>query len=111
MSMPGGPYTEEATTRGFGTDEPRGQGYGSGGSGQGWGAPQRGRRRDKPFFLTSEFLTLLAASIAVGLAGLFADSFDAKRVWTLITVVAAAYIVSRGLAKIGRGDGTIDRNG
>jgi hypothetical protein len=107
MSTHGGPYTEEGTTRSFGTDEPRGQGYGGG---QGWGTPQRGRRRDKPFFLTSEFLTLLVASIAVGLAGLFADSFDSKRVWTLITVLAAAYIVSRGFSKIGRGDGTVDRN-
>jgi hypothetical protein len=110
MSMQGAPYTEEGTTRGFGTDEPRGQSYGSGG-GQGWGSSHRARRRDKPFFLTSEFLTLLGAIAAVCIAGAVADSFDSRRVWTLVTVLAAAYIVSRGLAKIGRGDGTVGHNG
>ncbi len=39
--------------------------------------------------------------------GRHADNFESSRAWTLITIAAAAYIVSRGLSKIGR-DG--DRN-
>jgi hypothetical protein len=106
MSMQGGPYTDEGTTRSFGTDEPR-MGHGQG-QGQGWGTSQR-RRHEKPFFLTSEFLTAVAAVIALSIAAVAADDFGAERVWTLITVVVAAYILSRGFSKIGRGDGTIDR--
>lgn len=66
------------------------------------------RRRSKPFFLTSEFLTMLAAIAAIAIAAAIADDFDARRAWTLISVVAAAYIISRGLSKIGRGDGNVD---
>jgi hypothetical protein len=54
----------------------------------------------KPFFLTSEFwvgvLTVVTLLIATT-----AKNYDAPRAWTLVTVVAAAYIVSRGLAKSG----------
>jgi hypothetical protein len=77
----------------------------------GWGGGQqfRAHRRDKPFFLTSEFLTLVAAVAAIAIAAAVADNFEAPRAWTLITIAAAAYIVSRGLSKINRGDGHIDR--
>jgi hypothetical protein len=74
-----------------------------------WGGPQHRERRTKPFFLTSEFLTLVATVAAIAIAAAVADNFEAPRAWTLITVAAAAYIVSRGLSKINRGDGQIDR--
>jgi hypothetical protein len=78
--------------------------------GGGWGGPQQSRgRRAKPFFLTSEFLTLVAAIVAIAIAAAVADDFDAPRAWTLITIVSAAYIISRGLSKINRGDGHVDR--
>ena len=93
-------YADEQTARGYPQQEHRG--------GCSDGPPPR-RRRAKPFFLTSEFLTMLAAIAALAIAGAVADGFDAKETWTLITIVAAAYIVSRGLSKIGRGDGDIDR--
>ena len=64
--------------------------------------------RQKHFFLTSEFLVLVTVATAVVIAAAIADGFDASRAWTLVTILAAAYIVSRGLAKIGRGDGTRD---
>jgi hypothetical protein len=103
MSTQGTPYTEESTTRQqsgfFGRDEP--------GQGGGWQMAHQRRARNKPFFLTSEFMALLGAIAAVVIAGAVADNFDAKGVWTLVTVLAAAYIVSRGLSKIGRGDGNI----
>ncbi len=92
-------YADEQTTRGYPQQEHRG----------GWSdGPSHRRRRAKPFFLTSEFLTMVAAIAALAIAGAVADGFDARETWTLITIVAAAYIVSRGLSKIGRGDGDVN---
>jgi hypothetical protein len=58
----------------------------------------------KPFFLTSEFLTLLVTIAALGIAMAVSDVFDGNRGWTLVTGVAAAYILSRGIAKAGTRD-------
>jgi hypothetical protein len=58
----------------------------------------------KPFFLTSEFLTLVGAITAVAIAMAMSDDLDAVRGWTLITGIAAAYILSRGIAKAGTRD-------
>jgi hypothetical protein len=58
----------------------------------------------KPFFLTSEFLTLVGAIAAVAIAMAVSDVLDATRGWTLITAIAVAYIVSRGIAKAGTRD-------
>ena len=92
---------DEPTTRGYQQhQESRG----------GWGGPQRHQRRAKPFFATSEFLTMVATIAALAIAAAVADELDARRVWTLITVAAAAYIISRGLSKIGRGDGHLDND-
>lgn len=55
------------------------------------------------FLRTSEFLVLAVLSLAILIAGAVADAFDAKGAWTLVAVLGAAYIVSRGLAKLGRG--------
>jgi hypothetical protein len=60
------------------------------------GHPARG------FFATGEFAVLAAAVLAVLIAAAVADGFGAERAWTLVTVLAAAYIVSRGIAKLGR---------
>ena len=38
---------------------------------------------------------------AILIAAAISDSLGDVRAWTLVTVVAAAYIVSRGLAKAG----------
>jgi hypothetical protein len=65
----------------------------------------------KPFFLTSEFLTfagvLAALAIALGVNSLV----DGFRGWLLITILASAYIVSRGIAKAGARDPNPDRLG
>jgi hypothetical protein len=65
----------------------------------------------KPFFLTSEFLTLLAsiAAVAIGMAA--SDVFDSTRGFTLIAVLAAAYMISRGLAKSGTRDPNPEHRG
>lgn len=99
-----GSYTDDRTTQRFGEG-----GHQQQGGGFGWSPePRGGRRREKPFFLTSEFLTLLASIAAVVIAGAVADDFGAQRVWTLVTVLAAAYMLSRGLSKVARGDGRHD---
>jgi hypothetical protein len=59
---------------------------------------------------TTELYVLVASVIAIIVAAWWvgrdaattaADAFTAERAWLYITIVAAAYIVSRGLAKSG----------
>jgi len=54
----------------------------------------------KPFFLTSEFWVAVTTAVALFI-GSSAWNFDAPLMWTLVTVVASAYMLSRGLAKSG----------
>jgi hypothetical protein len=51
------------------------------------------------FARTSEFALLVLGIIAVLVAAAVDNGFGAERAWTLATVLAAAYIISRGLAK------------
>jgi len=62
----------------------------------------------KPFFLTSEFLTLVGVITGLAIAMGVLDNFDANRGWLLITVVAAAYMISRGIAKAGARSHSVD---
>ena len=55
----------------------------------------------KPSFKTSELATMIGVVIAILIAAASADNFDAPRAWTLVAVVASAYMVARGLAKSG----------
>jgi hypothetical protein len=55
----------------------------------------------KPSFKTTELLTMIGVVVAILIASAVADNFDAPRAWTLIAVVASAYMVARGLAKSG----------
>jgi len=62
----------------------------------------------KAFFKTSEFavwgltvIGLLIAGAVVDSSNLQHDVFRANLVWTLITVVSFAYIISRGISKAG----------
>jgi hypothetical protein len=55
----------------------------------------------KPSFKTTELLTMLGVVAAILIAAASADNFDAPRAWTLVAVVASAYMISRGLAKSG----------
>ena len=58
----------------------------------------------KPFFLTSEFLTLAGILTGIAIAMGVLDNFNADRGWLLITIIGAAYMVARGLAKSGTRD-------
>ncbi len=92
MSTQTPPYQDETTQR-FGN---------AGGETRGvWSTAPAQRPKSKPFFLTSEFLVLLSAIVAVVIAAAVADNFDAPQAWTLVTLLSAAYILSRGLSKIG----------
>jgi hypothetical protein len=51
--------------------------------------------------LTTEFWAMLLLIIAVLIAAAISDSLNDVRAWTLATIIGAAYILSRGLAKGG----------
>jgi hypothetical protein len=57
----------------------------------------------KNAFKTTELLTLALAVAGILVAAYVADNFDANRAWTLVAGVAAAYMLSRGIAKAGKG--------
>jgi hypothetical protein len=51
--------------------------------------------------LTTEFWVMALLAVAVLIAAAISESLDAVRAWTLVAVLGAAYIVSRGIAKAG----------
>jgi len=51
--------------------------------------------------LTTEFWAMLVVIVAVLIAAAVSDTLGDVRAWTLATVIGAAYILSRGLAKGG----------
>ena len=58
-----------------------------------------GRRSETKWApLTTEFWAMVGVIVATLIA---AANFDAPRAWVIVGFVAAAYIVSRGLAKVG----------
>jgi hypothetical protein len=69
-----------------------------------FGYGRRPYAETKPFFLTSEFLTLVVSVVSIAIAMGVLDNFDANRGWLLITILVAAYMVSRGIAKAGSRD-------
>ena len=102
--------TEERTTRARGGRSMRGrEDDGPGFADRYVGYGQRPWSETKPFFLTSEFLTLLATIAAIAIAMASADNFDAPRGFALIAGLAAAYMIARGLAKSGTKDPNPDR--
>ena len=50
---------------------------------------------------TTEFWAMGGVIGAILIAAAVSDSLGDVRAWTLVTIVAAAYIISRGLAKAG----------
>ena len=71
--------------------------------------PPRGfldRRRfteTKWSFKTTELLTLVVASLGLLVTALTNDGLDAYGAWKWGTVLAVGYMISRGLAKLGKG--------
>jgi hypothetical protein len=108
---PGGGY--DASTQPAGSHAVRAQSGGRQGEGRGWmddmGYGRRPWVETKPFFLTSEFLAFVFATIGVGVAMATSDLLDAHRGWTLMAAIAIGYMVSRGLAKSGARDPNPER--
>jgi uncharacterized membrane protein AbrB (regulator of aidB expression) len=51
--------------------------------------------------LTTEFWAMVILIAALLIAAAVSDNLDDRRPWLLVTVIGAAYIVSRGIAKAG----------
>ena len=51
--------------------------------------------------LTTEFWAMLLLIAVLLIWAAISDSFDDNRAWTLVTIIGAAYILSRGVAKSG----------
>ena len=58
----------------------------------------------RPGFMTTEFWVGMVSSIVVVVAGYVSDAFSVERGWELGSYIAIAYLVSRGLAKLGSSD-------
>jgi hypothetical protein len=72
----------------------------------------------KAFFKTSEFFIWLAVTVGILLAANSiegeeggVDFFNARHAWLFITILSAAYFISRGLAKSGSRDPYWDSTG
>ena len=57
----------------------------------------------KASFMTTEFWAMVAVIAAVLYAARELGHFTGQEAWTLVSVVAVGYMVSRGLAKAGSG--------
>ena len=74
------------------------------------GGPRRLLAETKQAFKTTELWLALLAIVAILIAGASIDAdgenglpdvFNADRVWLYVTIIVAAYLISRGLAKSG----------
>jgi hypothetical protein len=59
--------------------------------------------------LTTEFWAMVILIIVILIATAVSDSLNDTRAWLLVTVIGAAYIVSRGIAKAGTERGALTR--
>jgi hypothetical protein len=58
--------------------------------------------------LRTEFAAMVNLIVVILIASAISDSLDDVRAWTLVSVIGAAYILSRGLAKSGTGHSARD---
>lgn len=58
-------------------------------------------RETKEFFKTSEFLVWLLTTAGIFIASGAVDVYDAGEAWTHATWVTMAYVISRGISKLG----------
>jgi hypothetical protein len=71
--------------------------------------PERRSTETKSAFKTTEFMAFIGFLVAVFIAGAVLDEGNAgglggKQVWLYASIVTAAYLISRGLAKSGSRD-------
>jgi hypothetical protein len=90
------PYQQQQPYYGYGM--PRGRRF-SGGMGR--GMTGGGWSETKPFFMTSEFLGTLLCIIGVCITAASTSDLNSHGAALFSTVLVAAYVVSRGIAKAG----------
>jgi hypothetical protein len=78
-----------------------GRRFGGGYGMRGMGMHHGGWSETKPFFMTSEFLGTLLCVIAIAITAAAAEDLDSRGASLLITILVAAYTLSRGIAKAG----------
>jgi hypothetical protein len=61
--------------------------------------------------LTTEFWAMLVLIVAILIAAAVSDSLNDRRAWLFVTILGAAYIISRGLAKSGTDHTPLRRGG
>jgi uncharacterized membrane protein AbrB (regulator of aidB expression) len=61
--------------------------------------------------LTTEFWAMVILIVAILIAAAVSDSLNDRRAWLLATIIGAAYIVSRGIAKAGTDHASFIRAG
>jgi len=61
--------------------------------------------------LTTEFWAMVVLIVAILIAAAISDTLDDRRAWLLVTIIGAAYIVSRGSAKAGTDHSPFTRRG
>jgi uncharacterized membrane protein AbrB (regulator of aidB expression) len=61
--------------------------------------------------LTTEFWAMVILIVAILIAAAVSDSLNDRRAWLLATIIGAAYIVSRGIAKAGTDHARFTRAG
>ncbi len=61
--------------------------------------------------LTTEFWAMLVLIVVILIAAAISDTLNDRRAWLLVTIIGAAYIVSRGIAKAGTDHSTFTRAG
>lgn len=71
----------------------------TGGGPGGRGAGSIARRGGSGLPVPTELLVLAVTALAVLIAAAVADNFEAGAAWTLVTVLAVGYMLSRGFAK------------
>jgi uncharacterized membrane protein AbrB (regulator of aidB expression) len=59
--------------------------------------------------LTTEFWAMVLLIVAILIATAISDTLGDQRAWLLVTIIGAAYIVSRGIAKAGTDHSSSDR--
>jgi hypothetical protein len=62
---------------------------------------QRRRAETKPFYATSEFMVTVAMTVALFIASTVVSDVDSRLAWILGVSLVGAYVISRGIAKVG----------
>ena len=64
-----------------------------------------GETEARPGIMTTEFWLTIVSAMTVVIAAYISDSFETDLGWALFAGIIAAYLISRGLAKVGSREG------